>query len=198
MSEAQYCVLCDISRIGILSKANMQNFSEGLITEEECLDALKTFQKIKTPGTDGFLPPILERNFQPFVHCFNEAVGLGELSISQKQGIIKLLPFKNRRHISLLNTDYKIATKCTARRLEKVIPHLTAIDQTGYIKGRLIGENVKLILDVLEQCDTPNKEGIFLDSERAFGSLVRSTNEISTLYGTWRNEFWTTFSKLDL
>lgn len=63
MSEAQYCVLCDISRIGILSKANMQNFSEGLITEEECLDALKTFQKIKTPGTDGFLPPILERNF---------------------------------------------------------------------------------------------------------------------------------------
>ena len=106
------------------------------------------------------------------IGCLNHGALLGELSISQRQGIISLIPekkkdsllLKNWCPISLLNTDYKLATKCIATRLEKVLPHLIESDQTGYIKGRFIGENI-------EQHE--NKEGmiLFLDFEKAFDSL---------------------------
>ena len=42
-----------------------QDLCEGLITAEECLAALKTFQTNKTPGTDG-LPSFLDRYLWPF------------------------------------------------------------------------------------------------------------------------------------
>ena len=53
-------------------------------------------------------------------------------------------------------------------RLEKVLPHLIESDQTGYIKGRFIGENIRLISDIIEQHE--NKEGmiLLLDCEKAF------------------------------
>ena len=44
-------------------------------------------------------------------------------------------------------------------------------DQTGYIKGRYIGENIRAISDIIEQHE--NEEGmiLFLDFEKAFDSL---------------------------
>ena len=45
-------------------------------------------------------------------------------------------------------------------RLEKVLPHLIESDQTGYIKGRFIGENIRLISDIIEKHE--NKEGMIL------------------------------------
>ena len=86
---------------------------------------------------------------------FNYAFQKGSLSISQKRGIISLIPKKNKdktllenlRPISLLNVDYKILTKSIAKRLEKVLPKIINSDQTGYIKGSFIGENVRVIQD---------------------------------------------------
>ena len=68
------------------------------------------------------------------LQCF-----FGDFSISQRLGIISLIPKKNKdplQHknwcpIALLNVDYKLATKCIARRLEKVPPHFTARDQVS-------------------------------------------------------------------
>ena len=44
--------------------------------------------------------------------------------------------------------------------LEKVLPHLIESDQSGYIKVRFIGENIRLISDIIEQHE--NKEGMIL------------------------------------
>ena len=63
------------------------------------------------------------------VESFNYAFQQGSLSISQRQGIISLIPKKNKnveylanwRPVSLLNVDYKIATKTIALRLEKIL-----------------------------------------------------------------------------
>ena len=43
---------------------------------------------------------------------------------------------------------------------EGILPHLIESDQTGYIKGRFIGENIRLISDIIEQHE--NKEGMIL------------------------------------
>ena len=43
-----------------------QDLCEGLITTEECLAALKTFQLNKTPGTDGLTAEFLDRYFWSF------------------------------------------------------------------------------------------------------------------------------------
>jgi len=103
------------------------------------------------------------------------------LSISQRRGIISLIPKKskdktvleNLRPISLLNVDYEILTKVIARRIEKVLATLINPDQTGYVKGRYIGENVRLVYDLIHYADKLNQTGIavFLDFKKAFDSI---------------------------
>ena len=95
--------------------------------------------------------------------------------------IIKLIPkkdaepdlIKNWRPITLLNCDYKIAAKAIANRLKKVVPKLVNSDQTGFIKGRFIGENIRLINGVINLAAAKNIPGLllFLDFEKAFDSL---------------------------
>ena len=70
----------------------------------------------------------------------------------QKQSIITLLPksgkdttiLDNWRPISLLNVDYKIATKSISNRIKPVLSSIISPSQTGFIKGRYIGENIRL------------------------------------------------------
>ena len=105
----------------------------------------------------------------------------GKLSISQRRGIITLIPKSNKvtsvldnlRPISLLNTDYKILTKIIAKRLEKVLPKIINPDQTGYIKNRYIGENVRLISDIMMYTEENNIPGIalFIDFRKAFDTI---------------------------
>ena len=96
---------------------------EGLVSENECLNALKEFKNAKSPGSDGFSAEFY-RFFWPelgpeMVASFNYGFRTGTLSISQRRGIISFIPKKNKdktllenlRPVSLLNTDYKILTK---------------------------------------------------------------------------------------
>ena len=73
---------------------------QGLLTLEECTKSLKQLMNNKTPGSDGFtiefygfflnaIDPIM-------VDSFNYAFENGEISISQKRGIISLIPKKNK------------------------------------------------------------------------------------------------------
>ena len=69
--------------------------------------------------------------------------------------------------------DYKILTKTIAKRIEKVLPNIISVDQTGYVKGRYIGENIRLIQDVLHFTNLTKQKGIaiFLDFKKAFDSI---------------------------
>ena len=90
------------------------------------------------------------------IKSFNFAFDTGTLTISQRRGIITLIPKPNKDTLSLenlLNVDYKILTKTIAKRLEKVLPKIINPDQTGYVKGHYIGENVRLILDIMSYTD---------------------------------------------
>ena len=118
---------------------------------------------------------------QDLVDCFNASYRAGEMSLSQWRGVITLIPKEdsdlsalvNWRLIMLLNLDYKIASKIIARRLEKVLALLINPDQTGFIKGRYIGQNIRLINDILEQTKLQNIPGILLqlDFRKAFDTI---------------------------
>ena len=109
---------------------------EGVMSIHECEIALKTMENNKTPGMDGLTPEFYRyfwKSLGPFmVSSFNFAFRNGTLSISQRQAIISLIPkkkknteyLKNWRPVSLLNVDYKIATKTIALRLEEILPNL--------------------------------------------------------------------------
>ena len=79
----------------------------------------------------------------------------------------------NWRPIRLLNVDYKIATKAIANRLKKVLGKIINNTQTGFIKGRYIGENVRLIFETIEYVKSNKLPGLllFADFEKAFDSL---------------------------
>ena len=89
----------------------------------------------------------------------------------QRQGIINVAPKKrknklyleNWRPISLLNIDYKIISKAIAS--SNVLPKLIHGDQTGYVKGRYIGQNIRLIQDIMKITSLENLPGmaIFID-----------------------------------
>ena len=155
------------------------------ITLEECGKALAELPNGKSPGSDGlsadfykfFWPDVKDLIFE----CFEYAFTIGELSIDQKRSIITLLPkgnkdtreLKNWRPISLLNTDYKILAKLLANRLHKTLPTIISEDQSGYIKGRYIGENIRTIVDLIDITKHKINPGVilFLDFEKAFDSV---------------------------
>ena len=68
-----------------------------------------------------------------------------------------MLEVSNWRPITLLNTDYKIASKAIAKRIEAVLPDLVHTDQTGFINGRYTGENIRLINGVMEHTKTEKR-----------------------------------------
>ncbi len=105
----------------------------------------------------------------------------GELTVEQKRGIITLLPkkgknrifLKNWRPISLWNTDYNVIPKILAMRLQLVLPNIINDDQSGYLKERYIGQNIRIVEDVSFFTKENQLPGILLsiDFEKAFDSL---------------------------
>ena len=70
-----------------------QDSCEGLLTKTECLEALKKMDCNKTPGSDG-LPAEFYKVFwndiaDLFLKSLNYAHQTGQLSVTQRRGIIK-------------------------------------------------------------------------------------------------------------
>ena len=76
----------------------------------------------------------------------------------------------------MLNVDYKIASKVIATRFEKVLDLLISPDQTGFLKGRYNGQNIRLVNDVVEQTKIQKIRGILvqLDFCKAFETIAWS------------------------
>ena len=142
-NDSRFDVFFDSSTLLKLS-LNQADSCDGLLMKEECYVSLKSFSKGKSPSTDGltaeFYLSFWELLGQKLVDSFNYAFEKGEMSFSQKRGIITLIPKKDKnktlldnwRPISLLNTDHKIAIKSNAARIAKVLPSLIHEDQWIY------------------------------------------------------------------
>ena len=106
---------------------------------------------------------------------------------------------KNCRPISLLNVDAKIASKVIAEKMKRLLPELIHDNQSGYIPGRWIGENIRSILDIMQYTQSKKLPGLllFIDFEKAFDSLeLDYLNRCLTLFNfghdliRWVNTFY--------
>jgi hypothetical protein len=158
---------------------------DNLISEFEIKTVLKNMKNNKSPGSDGFSADFYKvfwKDLGPYVtKSLNYGLQHNLLSVTQRQGIITCLPkgnkprefLKNWRPISLLNTEYKLLTGVLAARLKKCLPDIISQDQKGFLKGRFIGENTRLVYDTMDYLKRKSKCGLLLliDFEKAFDSV---------------------------
>ena len=80
---------------------------------------------------------------------------------------------KNWRPIPLLNSTYKIFSGILANRVKLTLDSIIHNDQKGFVQNRFIGENIRLIHDIMTECETQNTQGILIlvDFEKAFDIL---------------------------
>ena len=85
----------------------------------------------------------------------------------------ELVLIKNWRSLPLLNCYYKISSKAIASRNKSFLPKLISDDQTGFLKGRCISENIRLLDSVIKHAEGRNILGLllFIDFEKAFDNL---------------------------
>ena len=175
---------------------------EGHISLEEATQALKKMQNEKSPGTDGMTVSFFKFFWKKIgafvVRSLNEGFERGEMSITQKEGIIICLPkgdkpreyLKNWRPISLLNVVYKIGSTCIANRIKSVLPKLIADDQTGFVAGRYIGDNLRTLYDLMHYLEEKQLPGLLvsIDFEKAFDSVNWNyMNKVLTQFGFGEN-----------
>lgn len=155
------------------------------ITEDEVRVALKHSAPGKSPGLDG-LPVDLYRKcsslLAPLLARVYSAMGrLGELPTGFLDGLVVTL-YKagprtqpgNYRPITLLNSDYRVLAKVLATRLRVVQGGLIQPEQTGFLPGRHIGENI-MLNQLLPAVLPPTSQAlsVFLDFYKAYDTIIR-------------------------
>ena len=156
------------------------------ITPKEVADALKKTKGSNSPGPDG-LPYDLYKKykdlFSPVLAGIFSAVGrLGVTPTGFLDGVISTLFKKgdrtlpcNYRPITLLNTDYRLLAKVLAARLGRVLKGVVSSEQTAFLAGRNIGENIMLLKLLPRLFKSRGQVGViaFCDFAKAYDTIDR-------------------------
>ena len=175
---AQFALLGNLSSV---LPGDQAALCEGHLSAMEVSSALLGMARRKAPGLDG-LPVEFYVKFwdvlgPDLVSVLNSCLESRSLPLSQRRGIISLsfkkgdrLEPRNWQPITLLNVDYKLASRVIAGRLLKVNHLVVAKDQTCGVPGRFIGENVALLQDVVDYASSSGASVaiLSLDQEKAF------------------------------
>ncbi|XDV29585.1 hypothetical protein PO909_032690 [Leuciscus waleckii] len=139
---------------------------------EEINQALHSMKIGKSPGIDGlsveFYLHFWEFIKLPLFHMYKECISQGEMTSTMKQGVISLIPksskdpllIDNWRPITLLTLDYKMLASVYAKRLRTGLNKIISESQSGFMKGRHISNNIRLVLDVLDYSNLIHSDGL--------------------------------------
>ena len=167
-----------------LTKTNIESLNAPC-TEEELLQIIKSLKKNSAPGPDGFsslyykqyhqfLIPHLSKLFNNILKGdqFPEEMLLANMSLIPKPNKDHTLP-QNYRPISVINNDLKIFSRLLANRLSAIIPTLISPYQSGFIQGRQITDNIRLVTNIIQDANIHSQPLLMLslDINKAFDSV---------------------------
>ena len=173
------------------------------LTIEELGKSLKKMKNGKSPGIDGFPCEFFKVFWDKLKYFILKAIkdifNKNEMPHSLKQCLITCIPKgdkdrqnlkKNWRPISLLPTLYKIISSAIASRIKSVLPHIISKTQTGFLEGRSITENTRLIYDLMHYTEIKNIPGLLMlvDFQKAFDSVSWNfLNKVLNLFNFGEN-----------
>ena len=178
-------------------KFSLQNTSGIMLTQvqKDSLDSPILLDEIKSAlfsmkigtvcGCDGlsvlFYKKFYEDLSEPMWTMLQEVMQSGSFGLSGRKGVITLILkgskdqryIKNMRPITLLNTDFKIFAKALATRLKSVLPDLIGPQQTGFMTGRNIQENILTTVDIISHVYQAGKRAVIvsINYEKCFDRL---------------------------
>ena len=146
-----------------------------------------TFARLKvgsSPGADGFTTEWYkgrrDKLMPTLLMVYNWVLGKREMPPSWREAIISLIPKEGKDRLecdnlrpSVINMDYRVFTSITARRLERCLPHLIHLNQTGFIKQRQTQDNIRRTLHIIRQITENKIESalLSLDAQNAFDAV---------------------------
>jgi hypothetical protein len=154
------------------------------LSSKDVLDAIRALPKGKAPGHDGI--PIeffqeLEAEIAPtLLLAYTAMLRAGATSPFINKGIITLIPksgdrarLNNWRPITLLGSIYMILAKILVNRLRSVLNEVIRPNQTGFVEGRCILDNVFMAQEGLAWAEESNQDLVLLplDFEKPFDRI---------------------------
>lgn len=158
---------------------------EAPITLNEFKNAILSMKRGKSPGWDG-IPPEFYATFwedlgQYMLDMILASVENGSFLSDVNMALLAVLPkskkdplfCNNYRPLSILCAEVKAYAKVLASRIEPHLKKLVHQDQTGFVKSRLAGDNIRSLLHVIRfSKDIGDSCAVLsLDAEKAFDRL---------------------------
>lgn len=136
--------------------------NDGLLqpfTVEEVKMGLDAIGDLKAPGADGMTSLFYKKYWDTVGEDITKEVlhflNRGALPSGWNETIIVLIPkvknpkkLKDLRPISLCNMVYKIASKVLSNRLKLILPDIISQNQSAFVPGRLITDNVLIAYEL--------------------------------------------------
>lgn len=181
MIDTTYLEELNLSRL----KPHDAEVLESPITIDEIKEAVKSLKRNKTPGLDGLSAEFYQFfwvKLGPFLLAlYREIIEDDFMNDTSTEGIISLLekPQKdglrlpNWRPLTLLTVDYKILAKIISNRVAPTLRYLIHPQQSGFVKGRYIAENILDLTTAVEHCLVNSIPALALtfDMAKAFDRL---------------------------
>ena len=138
-----------------------------MIKAQGLTDLQQSFLKIFWQEIGCFVTRAIDYSYEHKMFFEQNKIGIIPKAGKPKQFL------KNWRPISLLNLVYKPASGCIAERIKGFFNKIIHCDQTGFIEGRFIGENIRLVYDIMHYKEIIQVPGLLMvnDSEKAFNTV---------------------------
>lgn len=140
------------------------------VTEDELLEVMRSFQKDKSPGADGwtieFFLGLFDMIGTDLLQVIEDTRITGRIPASFNSTFIALIPKSDNptslndfRSVSLCNCIYKVVAKIIARRFKKILSANISDEQFGFIEGRQIHEAIGVAQEGIHSMKTKNLRG---------------------------------------